>query len=139
MATLLLGAPKGDNKIYRLDDPALTTDEGAAFPARFQVADVDFGPAGGEGRLRRVAQAVALGGNCTITITPVANGGEVADQAESQALVTSAGAEQIVESYPASLANRHAIVIEATNVLGPVALGECDLHLVPSQSRSRVA
>jgi hypothetical protein len=38
MATLLLGAPKGDNKIYRLDDPALTTDEGAAFPARFAAS-----------------------------------------------------------------------------------------------------
>ena len=59
MALVLFGAPVGTNVLIRLDDPALATDEGAAMPEPFyRTAAVDFGPAGGQGRLRRIVQAV---------------------------------------------------------------------------------
>ncbi len=135
MALVLFGAPKGTNVLIRLDDPSLYTDEGAAMPTPyFTSADVDFGPAGGEGRLRRITQAVTLAGTTTVQVTPVANGTEIAEQAESFTLAPASGAEQRIESGVAVMANRHAIVARVTALAGPVAFGECDLALIPRRS-----
>lgn len=131
----LWGFPKGTNTILRLDNPALTTDEGAAMTsAYFVTADVDFGPAGGEGRLRRIVQRVSLGANSTVKLTPVADGAELADQAESFALLAADGAEQGIEHYVASLATRHAVRVDVTALGGTLAVGEADLFLVPRRT-----
>lgn len=138
MAVALWGFPKGTNQIIRLDDTSLVTDEGAAMPTPYFLSgDVDFGLAGGEGRLRRIVQAVTLGGDATVKITPIANGGEVTDQAESFALATTGGAEQRIEHPVASLATRHAVKVELTAHAAAFAFGEADLFLIPRRSTER--
>lgn len=131
----LFGAAEGSNVILRLDDVALVEDEGEAMPTPYLLSlDVDFGRAGGMGRLRRITQALSIGAATTVRVTPIANGGEQTDQAESFALATVDGAEQRVEHMVASVGTRHAVKLEFVALEGAASLGECDLHLVPRRS-----
>ena len=136
MAIALFGCAKGTNVIVQLDDPTVVTDEGAAMVTPYFVAaDADFGPAGGQGRLRRIVQAVTVAGNVTVTVTPVANGAALADQAQAFALTSSAGTEQRIESDVASMATRHAVRVELSGIGAPTTFGESDLVVVPRRSR----
>lgn len=138
MALVLFGAPVGTNVLIRLDDPSLTTDEGAAIPEPYYLtADVDFGPAGGQGRLRRITQAVTVGADSTVEVCPVANGVEVTEQAESFDLMSVEGGEQRIEHHVASVATRHAVCVRVTTLGGPLAFGECDMVMIPKRSTER--
>lgn len=135
MAIALYGFPSGTNTVLRLDNPSLVEDEGSAIPTPFfTTGDIDLGPAGGEGRLRRIVQALTLGGDATVVVTPVANGSEVSSQADTFALLAANGPEQRVESFPASMATRHAMKLEVTAFDGAVSVGEADLFVIPRRS-----
>lgn len=115
-----------DAALFVIDDPALDTDEGVAFTARMRSAVFDAGPAGGYTKLRRIAQAVAIAGPVTVTVTPVVDGQVVDAQAETFALVTEDGVEQVVESNVAVSGTRFQVQVEVTAHEGPTALGEAD-------------
>lgn len=135
MAIGLFAAAAGSNVLVQLDDPTVWTDEGAAMPTPyFTTAQIDQGPAGGASRLRGVVQAVAIGGATSLTVTPIANGQDVTEQASTFALVTTDGAAQRVEHGCGSLATRHAVKVEVTSMVAAVTFGEADLLLVPRRS-----
>lgn len=138
MALVLFGAPVGTNVLIRLDDPALATDEGAAMPEPYyRTAAVDFGPAGGQGRLRRIVQAVTVGADATVEVCPVANGVELTDQATQFAVASVDGSEQRIEHHVASVATRHAVCVRVKALAGPLAFGESDLAMIPKRSTER--
>lgn len=131
----LFGTAAGSNTIVQVDDPTVWTDEDAAMPTPFYVtSDVDQGPAGGTGRLRQVIQALTIAGATSVRITPIANGAEVTDQAETFTLATMDGSEQRVEHHVASLATRHAVKVEVISFSAAVTFGEGDLVMVPRRS-----
>jgi hypothetical protein len=135
MALVLFAAPEGTNTLIRLDDPSLTTDEGVAMPAPTMTsADLSQGSAGGEGRMRRITQAVTAGADCTVEVCPVANGIAVTSQAEAFDVLSVDGAEQRIEHGVASMANRHAVCVTVTALDGPVALGACDVVIAGRRS-----
>lgn len=131
----LFGAAAGSNTLVQLDDPTVWTDEDAAQPTpTFITADIDQGPAGGTGRLRQIIQALTIAGATSVRITPIANGSEVTDQAETFTLATMNGTEQRIEHFVASMATRHAIKVEVTSFAAAVTFGEGDLVMVPRRS-----
>ena len=131
----LFGARAAGNTLIQLDDPTVWTDEGSAMPTPYFVsADTDEGPAGGSGRLRSIVQAVTISGDTSLTVTPIANGAAVSDQAETFALVTTDGSEQRVEHGVASMATRHAVKVEVTDFGAAVVFGEGDLVIVKRRS-----
>jgi len=135
MPIALFGAAAGTNAIVQLDDPTVWTDEGVAQPTPYYVtADEDQGPAGGAGRLRQIIQALTIAGATSVRVTPIANGSEVTDQAETFALVTTDGSEQRIEHAVASMATRHAVKVEVTSFAAAVVFGESDLVMVPRRS-----
>lgn len=138
MAVLLFGAAAGDNELIRLDDIALQKDEGSYFANHFTAAPIDFGPAGSEGTLRRIVQAMTIGGDTTVRITPIANGGEVLSDQDTHALLAADGPGQRIEQYPSSLGTRHGIKVEVTAWAGEVTAGECDLELRPDRSTEKL-
>lgn len=131
----LYGVTVGGNTIVRLDSPAVTQDEGAAMATPFfESADVDLGPAAHKARLRRIAQSVALSANNTVRVTPGVDGSLQSGAAESVAVVTTDGAEQAVETFPAEVGARFRVRVEVTTYGGGLEFGEADLLLVPRRS-----
>lgn len=138
MPIALFGASAGSNTLVQVDDPTVTTDEDAAMLTPYYVtADTDQGPAGGQGRLRQIIQALTIAGATSVRVTPIANGAEVTDQAETFALVTTDGTEQRIEHFVASMATRHAVKVEVTSFGAAVTFGEGDLVMVPRRSTER--
>lgn len=131
----LYGTSAGTNKLVRLNDETVTTDEGAAMiQPYFAPAPFDLGPAGGRGRVRRIAQAVALTADCAVEVTPTADGSESSTQAETQTKVAADGAVQIIETFPALDGTRFAFVARVTSVAGRPEFGECDVVMVPRRT-----
>lgn len=134
----LFGAAAGSNTLVQLDDTTVWTDEGSAMPTPYVVtADVDSGPAGGSARLRAIVQALTIAGATSVRVTPIADGMEVTDQAETFSLLTTDGTEQRIEHMVASMATRHAVKLEVTSLESAVTLGESDLLLMRRRSTER--
>lgn len=134
----LFGAAAANNTIAQVDDPTVWTDEGSAMPTPYWVtSDVDQGPAGGTSRLRALVQALTIAGATSIRVTPIADGAEVTDQAETFSLTTGEGTEQRIESMVASSATRHAMKVEVTSFNTAVTFGEGELLLSPKRSTER--
>mgnify|MGYP000252215578 CR=1 FL=1 len=134
----IFGSAASSNTIAQVDDPTVWTDEGSAMPTPYWVtSDVDQGPAGGTSRLRALVQALTIAGATSIRVTPIADGAEVTDQAETFALVTGDGSEQRLEHMVASSATRHAMKVEVTSFGAGVTFGEGELLLVPRRSTER--
>lgn len=130
----MVGAVAAGNVLVSLDDAAVWTDEGEAYTASFLTNPANFGRTAPAGRLRRIAQAVTLGADATVAITPVADGSEYTDQADSQTLMASDGATQIMVTEPAVEGRRFQYQVEVSAFTGPVLLGEADLHMIQSST-----
>lgn len=134
----LFGASAASNTLVQLDDTTVWTDEGAAMPTPYMVtADVDSGPAGGSARLRAIVQAITIADATSVLVTPIADGLEQTDQAETFTLTTADGIEQRIEHMVASSGTRHAVKLEFTSIAAAVALGESDLVLIRRRSTER--
>lgn len=131
----LWGCVAAGNKLLRLDDPDTFTDEGSAIGPEFIVGVTDLGPAGGFGTLRRITQAVAIGGPTTLTITPIGDGQVYEDQTQTFVLVTTDGAEQIIDCFAKVPATRFGYRVRVTSIGGPASFGENDRFVLPRRSQ----
>lgn len=130
--------PRGTNTVIQVDDPSVVTDEGAAMETPFFLtAPVDNGPAGGTSRMRHVAQVIILAGSTSVRLTPVVNGSEDPAQADTFALVTTDGPEQVVDAFQAVTGTRFQVKGEVTALAGACGFGEADITLIPKRSLAR--
>lgn len=130
----LWGCVAAGNTLLRLDDLDTFTDEGSAMAPEFTVGTNDLGPAGGYGTLRKIVQAVAIGGPTTLEITPIGDGQIYEDQAQTFVLTTTGGMEQIVDCFAQVPATRFGYRVRVTSVGGPASFGENDRFVIPRRT-----
>jgi hypothetical protein len=124
--------------IFSLDDPALDTDQGAAFTAAFVTVAVTPQPPEGESKLRRIVQNVAIGTSATVTVTPIVDTNENPDDTQTFNLAsTTDGASPTIEAKTANQGSRFQHRIEVTAHVGQCQLGEAEIWTTPKLS-SRV-
>lgn len=116
--------------ILSLDDPSVDTDQGADFTASLLPVAFTPQPPEGESKLRRAVQAVGVGTSVTIKLTPVVDGNENPDDAQSFNLVSTDGAVQTVEAHTANQGSRFQVKTEITSHVGVCELGEAEAWTV---------
>lgn len=136
MHIALFGAAQGSNVLVELDMGGVTTDEGAAMTTPFLVS-TEWSAPGGEGKLRRITQAVHVSGNNTVRLTPVADAQVVTAQAEDFALLAVDGPTQFCESGPSVEGSRFGVELRVTAYAGGLEFGEGDLALLPKRASPR--
>lgn len=125
--------------IFSLDDPAVDTDQGAAFTAGLVTVAITPQPPEGESKVRRIVQNVAIGTSATLRITPIVDTNESSADAQIFNLAsTTDGASPTIEAKPAKQGSRFASRIEVTAHVGQCQLGEGEIWTVPKLS-SRVS
>ena len=126
------------NTLLSLDDPSVDTDQGAAFTASLLSVATTPQPPAGESKLRKIVQNVALTTSATVKITPIADGNENPNDAQTFSLVsTTDGANPTIEAKTANQGSRMQTKIEVTAHVGACELGEGESWSVPKLS-SRV-
>jgi len=124
--------------LLSLDDPSVDTDQGAAFTASLLSVATTPQPPAGESKLRKIVQNVALTTSATVKITPIADGNENPNDAQTFSLVsTTDGANPTIEAKTANQGSRMQTKIEVTAHVGACELGEGESWSVPKLS-SRV-
>lgn len=131
---LMVGAVMNGNVLLSLDDPTVWTDEGTAYSAYAVTNPVNFGRAAPSGRLRRITQAVTLGADASVTLTPLGDGDEYTEQAHTEALAVADGSTHLVESEPAVDGQRFQYIMAASGFGGPLAFGEADVELIEKRT-----
>lgn len=113
--------------LLSLDDPSVDTDQGAAFTASFLPVAFTPQPPEGESKLRRAVQAVSITTSATVKLTPVVDGSENPDDAQSFSLVSiSNPMNSTIESHPANQGSRFQVRTEVTAHVGACELGEAE-------------
>jgi hypothetical protein len=130
----LYGCNAAGANILSIDDTALDTDQGAAFTASLRTAPFDAGLATGWSTLREFAQVVSVAGTATVTVTPLGDGAEYTDQAQTHALTAAAGEDQLTESPLFVPATRFQAQVAVTAHSGRTELGEADQVFIPRRS-----
>ena len=74
MQLRLFACREGSATLWEIDDPTVFNDAGAPVAPFLETHPVDFGPARGYGRLREFVQWLALFGQASVTVTPIADG-----------------------------------------------------------------
>jgi hypothetical protein len=130
MQLRLFACRAGSPTLWEIDDPTVFTDAGADIAPVFETHPVDFGPARGYGRFRECVQWVALFGDATIAITPVADGTRLTEQTVTQVLSVADGVEQRVEVPVSAPGARFGVEIALSGCTALTELGEADLTYV---------
>ena len=121
--------------LLSLDDPSVSTDQGAAFSAKFRTTGFDLGPATGFGTLRRYVQSVAVSAQATMVVTPMGDGMEYTGQRSSHTINPASGAQQQIEVPTAVPGTRFQLDVEITAHDGAVEFGESDQWIVARRSQ----
>jgi hypothetical protein len=137
MTLRLFAAREGSATLWELDDPSVFTDGGAAVSAFLETHPVDFGPAKGYGRLRQFVQWFAQYGTAVATVTPIADGRTLDEQAFTQTLDVSRGLEQRMEVPLSAAGTRFAVRIDVGSVTGLFEVGESDMSYILRRSLTR--
>ena len=123
--------------LLTLDDPSVDTDQGSDFTASLLPVAFTPQPPEGESKLRRAVQAVSIGTSATVTLTPVVDGNENPDDAQTFNLTSAVdGAGPTVEAKPANQGSRFQVKTEITAHVGSCELGEAEAWTVPKRSSS---
>lgn len=134
----LFVANASSSTLLSLDDPAVDTDQGAAFTASFTNVAVTPQPPDGESKLRRIVQNVAITTSATVRITPIVDGNESPDDTQTFVLASTVdGASPTIEAKPANQGARFQVRTEVTAHVGNCELGEAEQWTVAKLS-SRV-
>lgn len=133
----LFAANATGNTVLSLDEPGVDTDQTNDFTARLRSAPFDQGPASGFGTLRRVAQAVAVSGDVTLTLMPIGDGADFTGQKVTLELDPVDGPEQLAEAEFFVPATRYGVEIAVTEHEGETELGESDQWIVPRRMSRR--
>ena len=113
--------------ILSLDDPAVDTDQGAAFTASFLPVAFTPQPPEGESKLRRAVQSISIGTSAALKLTPVVDGNENPDDAQTFNLAsTTDPANSTVEAHTANQGSRFQVKTEVTAHVGACELGEAE-------------
>lgn len=137
MTLRLFAAREGSPTLWEIDDPSVFTDDGTALVGTLDTHPVDFGPAKGYGRLREFVQWCAQLGAATVTITPIADGVLLEEQACAFTLDVSGGIEQRLEAPFSAAGTRFAARISVEGASALFELGEADLTYLYRRSLSR--
>lgn len=133
----MLACREGSATLWEIDDPSVFTDEGTEIGPEFDTHPVDFGPASGYGRLRQVVQWFSLFGDALVTITPIADGSLLTEQAYQQALAVADGTEQRIEAPFAAPGARFGARVAISGAGALVEVGEADLTYVQRRSLTK--
>lgn len=119
------------NTILSLDDPSVDTDQGTDFTASFLPVAFTPQPPEGESKLRRAVQAISITTSATLVLTPVVDGNENPDDAQTFNLAsTTDPANSTVEAKPANQGSRFQVKTEVTAHVGACELGEAEAWTV---------
>lgn len=137
MTLRLFAAREGSATLWELDDPSVFTDAGAELSAFLETHPVDFGPAKGYGRLRQFVQWFSQYGTADVTVTPIADGRTIDEQAFTQTLNVADALEQRMEVPFSAAGTRFAVRISVEGASALFELGEADLTYLYRRSLSR--
>lgn len=137
MTLRLFAAREGSATLWELDDPSVFTDAGAELSAFLETHPVDFGPAKGYGRLRQFVQWFSQYGTADVTVTPIADGRTIDEQAFTQTLNVADALEQRMEVPLSAAGTRFAVRITVGNVTGLFEVGESDMSYILRRSLTR--
>lgn len=112
--------------ILSLDDPSVDTDQGVDFVASLLPVAFTPQPPEGESKLRRSVQGVSVGTSATIRLTPIVDGNENPDDAQSFTLLSTDGVNQTVEAHVANQGSRFQVKREITAHVGACELGAAE-------------
>jgi len=132
----LFAAVAGSNVLLELDDQSVFTDDGTAFVPSLETHPVDFGPAGGYGRLRELLQWVRPTATATLSATPVADDVPDTTQTYTVPLSVAQGRAQRVEAPFSAAGARFSLELTLRDLTGAVSLGEADLTYVDRRSKT---
>jgi hypothetical protein len=130
----LYGCNASGASLLSIDDTSLDTDQGSDFTAMLRTAPFDAGLATGWSTLREFAQVVSVGGSATMVVTPLGDGAEYTDQAQTHSLSATAGEDQLTESPLFVPATRFQVQVAVTAHSGRTELGEADQVFIPRRS-----
>lgn len=125
----------GSASILSLDDPSADTDQGNAFTAMVLPVAHTPQPPEGESKLRRAVQTLGITTSATVKVTPIADGNENPDDAQTFNLSsTTDGANPTIESHTANQGGRFQVKVEVTAHVGQCELAESEAWTVAKLS-----
>lgn len=121
--------------LLTLDDPSVDTDQGSDFTASLLPVAFTPQPPEGESKLRRAVQSIGIGTSATLVLTPVVDGNENPDDAQTFNLAsTSDPANSTVEAHTANQGSKFQVKVEVTSHVGNTELGEAEAWTVSKLS-----
>lgn len=136
MSLRVFAAAEGAPVLYEIDDQSVFSDAGTAFTGSIETHPIDFGPAGGYGRLRSMLQWVAVNGQARLRMAPVVDGVVATEQEYTETLTVSAGVEQRIESPFSVPGTRFGVRLQVDQHTALTQLGEADLEYAQQRSRT---
>ena len=130
MQLRLFACREGSATLWEIDDPTVFNDAGAPVAPFLETHPVDFGPARGYGRLREFVQWLALFGQASVTVTPIADGTTITEQAHTQLFNVAQGVEQRIEAPLSASGSRFAVLLRLSGCTALTEIGEADLSYV---------
>ena len=136
MSLRVFAAAENAPVLYEIDDQSVFTDDGTAFVGEIETHPIDFGPAGGYGRLRSLLQWLAVNGAARVRIAPVTDGVVATEQEYTEDLSVAEGVEQRVEAPFAAPGTRFGFRVRVDQHTALTQMGEADLEYVLQRSRT---